>query len=107
MGAGIYMALQTVSVRKPNKAMVAVRVILITVVITALCFAIALFLGIAGIMLVGMIKGGIKDVSIAYRHIAFPIAMVAMVIGFVVTLTNEIKHYRRMKADYVEWKKAA
>ncbi len=101
------MALHTVSVRKPNKAMVVVRVIVITVVITALCFAVALFLGIAGIMLVGMIKGGVSDVSLAYRHIAFPTAMVAMAIGFVVTLINEVRHYRRMKADYAQWKRAA
>ncbi len=101
------MALQTVSVRKPNKAMVVVRVVLITLLITAFCFAVSLFLGIAGIMLVGMIKGGISDVSAAYRHIAFPIAMVAMTIGFVVTLVSEIRHYRRMKAEYVEWRKAA
>src|SRR5512146_2028987 len=101
------MALQTVSVRKPNKAMVVVRVVLITLLITAFCFAVSLFLGIAGIMLVGMIKGGISDVSLAYRHIAFPIAMGAMTIGFVVTLVNEIRHYRRMKADYVQWRKAA
>lgn len=101
------MALQTVSLRKPNKAMVAVRVVLITLLITLFCFAVALFLGIAGIVLVGMIRGGATDLSAAYRHIAFPIAMGAMVIGFVATLVTEIRHYQRMKADYVEWKKAA
>lgn len=87
--------------------MVAVRILVITVLITAFCFAVSLFLGIAGIVLVGMIRGGISDLSAAYRHIAFPIAMGAMVIGFVATLVTEIKHYRRMKADYIEWRRAA
>lgn len=86
--------------------MVAVRVVVITVLITLFCFAVALFLGIAGIVLVGMIRGGISDLSVAYRHIAFPIAMGAMVVGFVVTLVSEIKHYRRMRAEYDDWKKA-
>jgi hypothetical protein len=101
------MALQTVSVRKPNLAMVAVRVVVITILITLLCFAVSLFLGIAGIVLVDMIKGGPSDLSLAYRHIAFPIAVGAMVIGFIITLVTEIKHYRRKKAEYIEWKKAA
>jgi uncharacterized membrane protein len=96
-----------VSVRKPNAALVVVRVVVVTILITLLCFAVSLFLGIAGIVLVGMIKGGLSDLSLAYRHIAFPIALGAMVIAFVVTLVTEIKHYRRMRAEYDEWKKAA
>ncbi len=87
--------------------MVAVRIALITVLITIFCFAVSLFLGIAGIVVVGMIKGGISDMSLAYRHIAFPIAMVAMTIAFFVTLVSEIKHYRRMKFDYEQWRQAA
>jgi hypothetical protein len=101
------MAPQTVSVRKPNMAMVVVRVVVITVLITLLCFAVSLFLGIAGIVLVGMIKGGHSDLSLAYRHIAFPIAMGAMIIAFVVTLVTEIKHYRRMRAEWIERRRAA
>ncbi len=101
------MALQTVSVRKPNLGMVVVRVVVMTVLITIFCFAVSLFLGIAGIVLVGMIKGGISDLSVAYRSIAFPIAMGAAAIGFIVTLVTEVRHYKRMKAEYFEWKKAA
>jgi len=101
------MALQTVSVRKPNKGMVAVRVIVITVLVTAFSFVVSLFLAIAGIVLVGMIKGGISNMSTAYQYIAFPIAMGAMVIGFIVVLITEIKHYKRMQAEYDEWKRAA
>ncbi len=101
------MAPHIVSVRKPNLAMVIVRVVVITVLVTLLSFAVALFLGIAGILLVGMIKGGLSDLSLAYRHIAFPIAMGAMVIAFVVTLVTEVKHYRRQRANYDEWRKAA
>lgn len=101
------MAIQTVSVRKPKVAMVVVRVVVITVLITLICFAVALFLGIAGILVVGMIRGGISDISLAYRHIAFPIAVGAMTIGFVATLVYEIRQYRRKKAEYVEWRRAA
>lgn len=96
-----------VSVRKPNAALVVVRVIVVTVLITLLCFAISLFLGIAGIVLVGMIKGGLSDLSLAYRHIALPVAVVAMVIAFIVTLVVEVKHYRRMRDEYEAWRKAA
>jgi uncharacterized membrane protein len=107
MYASVFMPLQTVSVRKPNMAMLAVRVILITVLVTLICFVVSLFLSIVGILIAGMIRGGIADMTVAYRSIAFPIALGAMVIGFIVALVSEIKHYRKMKTDYEEWKKAA
>ncbi len=78
--------------------MLVVRVIVITALATLLSFAVALFLGIVGIMLADMIRGGGMNLANAYRHIAFPIALVALVIALVLALVSEVRHYRRALA---------
>jgi ABC-type methionine transport system permease subunit len=102
------MAAETHNVmRKPSLGLAAVRVVLITFISTLLSFAVGLFFGIVGVVLVNMAKGGALNMNLAYRHVAFPLAMVATVITFVVTLRWELRRYRQARAEYVEWKKAA
>src|SRR5512142_509738 len=101
--AGSFMPpLQTVSVRKPNVAVMAVRVVIITLLVTLITFVVSLFLSIVGILITGMIRGGVADMSLAYRSIAFPIAIGAMIVGFVIALVTEIRHYRKVKTEYDE-----
>jgi uncharacterized membrane protein len=95
------------TVRKPSAGMAAVRIVLITVITTLFCFAIALFFSIVGVFLADIARHGRVDMSIAYRHIAFPIAVGVLVIAFVSALVSEIRRYRRARADYIEWKRAA
>ncbi len=83
--------------RNRYKAVWAVfRVVAITFLATLLAFCVSLFFGIAGVVLTKMIRGTpTPDLSVAYRHIAFPIAIVALVVTFVVTLITEVRRYRQ------------
>lgn len=85
-------------VRKPSLTLLVARVAVVTILATLLTFAVSLFLGIAGIVLTGVIRGGGVNVAHAYRHVALPIALVALVLAFVAALSEEIKHYRRARA---------
>lgn len=93
--------------RKPSAGLAAVRVLLITVITTLFCFAVALFFGIVGVVLANVAKHGRLNMNIAYRHIAFPIAVGVLLIAFVSALVSEVRRYRRARAEYQEWKKAA
>ena len=84
--------------RKPSLPLLVARVVIITVLTTLLTFAIALFFGITGIMLVAMIRGGAVNLTAAYRHIALPIAAIALLIALVVNLIVEVRYYRHARA---------
>jgi hypothetical protein len=84
--------------RKPSVGLLVVRVVVITILAGLLTFAVALFFGITGIVLVDMIRGGGVNLAAAYRHVALPIAIAALVVALIVTLFTEIKHYRRALA---------
>jgi ABC-type nickel/cobalt efflux system permease component RcnA len=76
---------------------VPVRVLLVTFLGTLLSFAVSLLLTIIGMMIVSAVRGVHPDMTIAYRHIAIPMAVTAGAIIFVLALTMEIRHYRQMK----------
>ena len=75
-----------------------VRVLLVTLVVTLLCFAVTLFFGIVGTFIVGAIRGIHPDMRVAYRQIAFPLGMVEAAVVFVIATVMEIRHYRQRKA---------
>ena len=66
-----------------------------TFLITALSFALALFFGIVGVLLVDMFRGGSVNLAYSYRHIAFPIALGVLWVAFVLSLMAEIRNYRQ------------
>jgi hypothetical protein len=84
--------------RKPSIGLLVVRVAVITILAALLTFAVTLFFGITGIVLVDMLRGGGINLAAAYRHVALPIAVAALVIALIATLVTEIKHYRRALA---------
>jgi len=73
-------------------------VLLATFIGTLICFAVSLFIGILGTMIVSALRRIHPDMRIAYRQIALPMAMVAGAIIFVLSLVMEIRHYRQGKA---------
>jgi hypothetical protein len=77
--------------------MIPVRAALVTFIGTLISFAIALFVGIIGTVLVSALHSVHPDMRIAYRHVAVPCALVAGTIIFVLSLTMEIRHYRQSK----------
>jgi hypothetical protein len=83
--------------RTPRWYTIPVRVLLITFIGTLIVFAVSLFLGIIGTVTVSAIRHVNPPMTVAYRHIALPIAIVAGCIIFVSVLITEIRHYRQSR----------
>lgn len=74
------------------------RVLLVTVIVTLLCFAVSLLLGIVGTVIATAIRGVHPDMRVAYRHIAVPLAVVEGTVILVIVTVVEIRHYRQRRA---------
>ena len=73
------------------------RVLLVTFIGTLLSFAVSLLLAIIGTVVVARIRGVHPDMTLAYRQIALPMALVAGGIIFALAITMEIRHHRQSK----------
>lgn len=74
-----------------------VRVALWTFIGTLISFAVFLFLGIIGVVTVSAIRHIHPNMTLAYRDIAFPAAIVAGAVVLLFVLRMEIRHYRQTK----------
>ena len=74
------------------------RVLLATVVVTLLAFAVSLLLGILGTVVYSQVQHVAPNMPYAYRYIAFPFAITVGVVVLALSLTMEIRHYRQRKA---------
>ncbi|MFZ0772071.1 MAG: hypothetical protein WCA49_03380 [Candidatus Sulfotelmatobacter sp.] len=81
----------------PRWYTIPVRVLLVTFIGTLISFAVSLFLGIVGTVIVSALRGINPDMTMAYRHIALPFAVAAGSIIFVLALAMEIRHYRQTR----------
>lgn len=86
------------SFRKPRWYLIPVRVLLVTFVVTVLSFAVSLLLGILGVVLAAKLRGVHPNMTLAYRHVAFPAAAVVAAIVVVSSTIMEVRFYRRNKA---------
>jgi len=77
--------------------MVPVRVLLATFVVTLLTFAVSLFLGILGVVLAAWVRGAHPNMTIAYRHVAFPIAGTVAAVVLISASFMEGRHYHQLK----------
>jgi uncharacterized membrane protein len=82
---------------RPRWCGIPVRILLVTFIGTLLCFAVSLLLGIIGTVVVSRMRGLHPDMTLAYRHFALPVALVAGVIIFVMAVAMEIRHHRQTK----------
>ena len=73
------------------------RVIAFTFLLTLLSFAVALLVSILGTIVHAQVNHVAPNLMFAYKHIAFPIALVVGAIVLVGTLFVEIRNYRRGK----------
>ena len=73
------------------------RVIMITFGITGISFAVSLFVGILCMTMMGMFRGHLPDMRLAYRMLALPVAMMVGIVAFIVASTVEVRHYLRAK----------
>jgi amino acid transporter len=79
------------------------RVLLVTIILTLLSFAVSLFLGILGTVMGAKLRGVHPNMTFAYRHIALPVATVAAGIVFISAVIMEIRQYRRARVlDHIE-----
>jgi hypothetical protein len=83
--------------RPPRWYGIPVRVLLVTSIGTLICFAVSLLLAILGTVMGAALRGVHPDMRIAYRDIAVPVALIAGVIVFILTLIMEIRHYRQAR----------
>jgi hypothetical protein len=83
--------------RPPRWYAIPIRVLLVTFIGTLLSFAVSLFLGILGIVIIATVRHVQPNMTLAYRLIALPAALVAGSIIFVLALAMEIRHYRQTK----------
>jgi hypothetical protein len=83
--------------RPPGWYSIPVRVLLVTFIGTLISFAVSLFVGIVGIVIISTLRHMHPDMTIAYRTIALPAAVVTGSIIFVLALAMEIRHYRQSK----------
>jgi hypothetical protein len=83
--------------RPPRWYAIPVRVLLVTFIGTLISFAASLLVGIIGTVVVSALRHAHPNMTIAYRLIALPAAVVAGSIIFVLALSMEIRHYRQSK----------
>jgi len=83
--------------RPPRWYAIPVRVLLVTFIGTLIAFAVSLLLGILGTVIISTLRHVHPEMTVAYRVIALPAALVAGSIIFVLSLAMEIRHYRQSK----------
>ena len=77
--------------------MIPVRVLLVTFVGTLIAFAVSLLFGIVGAVIVSALRHVNPNMTMAYRLIALPTAVVVGSIIFLLALVMEVRHYRQSK----------
>jgi uncharacterized BrkB/YihY/UPF0761 family membrane protein len=83
--------------RPPRWYAIPVRVLLMTFIGTLISFAVGLLVGILGTVIISAIRHVHPNMTVAYRSIALPAAVVAGSIIFVLGLAMEVRHYRQSK----------
>jgi hypothetical protein len=83
--------------RPPRWYTIPLRALLLTFIGTLLVFALSLFGGIFATVIGAVRRGVPPNMTVAYRHIALPVALVAACVIFVAALGMEIRHYRQTR----------
>jgi hypothetical protein len=84
--------------RPPRWYVIPLRVLLLTFLLTLLAFAVSLLLGILGMLITARLRGLQADMTVAYRHIALPVALAAGAAALIVTSIIEVRNYRQTRA---------
>lgn len=82
----------------PNPLAILPRVLFITVLFTGLTFAVSLLLAILTMLAIGITRGHLPDMRMAYRHFALPVAATVGTITFVSAWIHEIRRYLQLKS---------
>jgi hypothetical protein len=82
--------------------LVPLRVLLVTFLLALLSFAVCLFLGILGLVITAAVRGTHPNMTIAYREIAFPAAVLAGAAALVAAVVLEVRHYRERESGALD-----
>ena len=74
---------------------VPLRILLLSFLVAWLSFAVCLLLAILGLALSAWLRGVHPDLTVAYRHIAFPAAAVIGAIALVAAIGLEVRQCRK------------
>jgi hypothetical protein len=83
----------------PRWFLVPLRVLLVSFLLALLSFAVCLFLGILGLVISAGVRGVHPNMTIAYRQIAFPAAVLAGAAALVVAIVMEVRHRRQQRVE--------
>jgi hypothetical protein len=75
------------------------RVLLVTFLLALLSFAVCLLLGILGLVISAGVRGVHPNMTVAYREIAFPAAILAGGVALVAAIVLEIRHGRQPRNE--------
>jgi hypothetical protein len=81
----------------PRWYLIPVRVVLVAFLMTLLSFAISLLIGILGVVIHAGARGIHPNMTLAYRHVALPTAIVVAALALIVMSILEIRDYRQAK----------
>jgi vacuolar-type H+-ATPase subunit I/STV1 len=83
--------------RQPRWVGIPGRVFAFAFLSTLLSFAVALLISILGTIIYSQIEHVAPNLVFAYKHIAFPVALLAGAVVLMVSLVLEIRNYRQNK----------
>jgi hypothetical protein len=83
--------------RHPRGYVIPLRVLLLTFLFMLLAFAVSLLLGILGIVISAGLRGLHPNMTVAYRHIALPVALAVGAVALILTTVLEIRNYRQAR----------
>jgi hypothetical protein len=79
--------------------LVPLRVLLVSFLLTLLSFAVCLLVGILGVLISAGLRGVQPNMTIAYREIAFPAALLAGAVALVAAIIMEVRHARQQRFE--------
>jgi uncharacterized BrkB/YihY/UPF0761 family membrane protein len=85
------------AVRQPRWYVIPLRVLLVAFLLALLAFAVGLFLGILGIVISARLRGLHPNMTLAYRHIALPVALAAGAVALIFATVLEVRNYRQAR----------
>ena len=78
--------------RKLRWFWIPIRILLMSFLLALLSFAICLLLGILGLTIIAWLRGAQPNLTLAYRDIALPAAVVAGLVALVAAIAMEFRH---------------
>jgi hypothetical protein len=85
--------------RRPSLLATIGRIVIATLLFTALAFALTLLVSIISLAIISAVRHASLDMSIAYRVIGVRVAMVAAPLAFIVVGAHQLRDYFRARSE--------